>query len=55
MVLFGADRGAEADAALTENLATWRKVYGPRDLRLADKLEQNAELVQKGFRANRRG
>jgi esterase/lipase superfamily enzyme len=48
-VLFALQRPEEADAALSEHLALWRQVFAATDLRLAEKLEQNAEHVQKGF------
>ena len=48
-VLFGAEQQAEADAALTELMETWRAAYGERDLRLAVKLEEFATLVQDGM------
>lgn len=47
--LFALDRSEQADAVLREQLESWRRAFGPRDLRLAQTLEQHAELVQKGF------
>lgn len=49
LVLFALDRAAEADALLLDQLATYRKAYGRNDLRLAQKLESQAEMVQSGF------
>jgi esterase/lipase superfamily enzyme len=47
--LFALDRTEQADAVLWEQLASWRKAFGPRDVRLAQKLEQHGQYVQKGF------
>jgi esterase/lipase superfamily enzyme len=49
LALFGVDRTAEADNVLREQLASWRNAYGSSDLRLAQKLEQQAQFVQEGF------
>lgn len=50
MLLFANGRAETADAALREALGCWRRAYGPHDLRLAQKLEGQAELAQAGFR-----
>lgn len=47
--LFALGRSEEADEALREQLASWRKAFAAGDLRLAQKLEGQAEYVQKGF------
>lgn len=47
--LFGLDRSVEADARFREALGGWRQAFGPRDRRLAQKLEAHAEFVQGGF------
>ncbi len=47
--LFNLDQTEQADTVLKEQLESWRKAFGPKDIRLAQKLEQHAELVQKGF------
>jgi esterase/lipase superfamily enzyme len=47
--LFALGRSEEADGVLREHLAAWRRAFGPRDLRLAQKLELHAEYVEKGF------
>lgn len=47
--LFALGRSEEADEALREQLASWRKAFAAGDLRLAQKLEVQAEHVQKGF------
>lgn len=49
VVLFALDRGADADLVLKEQLDVWRALYAKNDLRLAVKLEQQAQYVQKGF------
>jgi esterase/lipase superfamily enzyme len=48
-LLFAVDRFEEADAMLGESLASWRSAYGKDDVRLAQKLEAQAEYVQKGY------
>jgi esterase/lipase superfamily enzyme len=48
-LLFAADRSEESDAQLRESLDEYRRAFGPHDVRLAQKLEGQAELVQKGF------
>lgn len=50
MLLFANGQAEASDAALREALDCWRRAYGPRDLRLAQKLEGQAELAQAGFR-----
>lgn len=50
MLLFANSQAEAADAALREALDCWRRAFGPRDLRLAQKLEGQAELAQAGFR-----
>ena len=47
--LFAMERSEEADAVLEEQLATWRKVFAPDDVRLAAKLENYAENVAEPF------
>lgn len=47
--LFALGRSEEADEALRQQLASWREAFGAKDLRLAQKLEGQAEYVQKGF------
>ncbi|MEP6739632.1 MAG: alpha/beta hydrolase [Caldimonas sp.] len=47
--LFANDRIADADALFAGGLVAWRKAFSPPDVRLAEKLEGNAEFVQKGF------
>jgi len=47
--LFALDKNEQADRALAEQLASWRTAFGPKDVRLAQKLEMQAEYVQKGF------
>lgn len=47
--LFALGRSEEADEALREQLESWRDAFDARDLRLAQKLEGQAEYVQKGF------
>ncbi len=49
VILFALERQAEADLLLKEQLDTWRAAFGKSDLRLAQKLEGQAEFVQKGF------
>lgn len=48
-VLFANERSAEADGALGQALAAWRRACGENDLRLAAILEGQAEYAQKGF------
>jgi esterase/lipase superfamily enzyme len=47
--LFANDRFEDSDAMLTESLDAWARAYGPGDIRYAEKLEQQAEFVEKGF------
>jgi esterase/lipase superfamily enzyme/tetratricopeptide (TPR) repeat protein len=49
MLLFANGQAEAADAALRDALTYWRRAYGPNDLRLAQKLENDAELAQAGF------
>jgi esterase/lipase superfamily enzyme len=48
-LLFANDRSEESDAMLAESLDAWRRAFGPKDIRTAEKVEMQAELVQKGF------
>lgn len=48
-LLFAVERHEEADAMLSESLASWRLAFGEGDVRLAQKLEAQAEYVQKGY------
>jgi esterase/lipase superfamily enzyme len=48
-LLFAADRSEESDAQLRESLEEYRLAFDKDDVRLAQKLEGQAELVQKGF------
>jgi esterase/lipase superfamily enzyme len=48
-LLFAADRPEEADAHVREALDAYRRAFGAHDLRMAQQLEWQAALVQKGF------
>ncbi len=48
-LLFAADRSDESDAQLRESLDEYRRAFNPPDVRLAQKLEGQAEFVQGGF------
>ena len=49
VALFALERSEAADEALREQLAAWRQAFGADDVRLAQKLEGQAEYVQAGF------
>ena len=48
-LLFAVDRFEEADALFRESLLASRQAFSGQDLRLAQALENHAEVVQKGF------